>query len=321
MSPIIREAVIDRRQPQMRWSAVFAGAVLAIGLWLLLQVLGMGIGLSAVRTDNAGSLRGAGMFTGIWSLIAPLVAVFLGALLTGRLAGAQSRGIGALHGSVMWALTTAIGLWAVVTLVTTMVSGVVRAGGAAIEAASSAVSGGAGGAMSTLGIDANDLVGPINQQLQSQGKPPITAQQLDATLKAVAQRGLHQGRLDREVLVQEVARNTSLTRADAEQVADQIEQRVSTTAGTVGQTAKHIGLEAADTTGKTLLAGGIMLVVTLGAALGGGALGVRGRRRERDREVEHDITRRELRDRDLREREAISRDVRERDDIPPSGAV
>jgi hypothetical protein len=312
MSPIIREAVIDRRQPHMRWGAVFAGAILALGLWLLLQVLGMGLGLSAVDTDDAGTLRSAGIGTGIWSLIAPLIAVFLGAMLTGRLSGSPSRGAGALHGSVMWALTAAIGLWAVVTLVTTLVNGVTRVGSVAVQASSSVI-GGAPGAMTSLGIDSNDLIGPINQRLEREGKPSITTQQLDATLHAVTERGLHDGRLDRDVLVQEVARNTALSRADAESIANDIEAEVRTKAGQVGETAKDVALSAVDTAGKTLLAGGIMLLLTLAASVGGGALGVRSR----DRELDRDVSRRDLRERDLRERE-IERDVARN---PPSGAV
>src|ERR1044071_6825752 len=55
MQPTItREAVlIDRRQPTLRWSAVFAGAVCSIGIWLLLQLVGVGIGLCAQQIGRA----------------------------------------------------------------------------------------------------------------------------------------------------------------------------------------------------------------------------------------------------------------------------
>lgn len=323
MNPITREAVIERRQPQMRWSAVFAGTALAVGLWILLQALGMGLGLSAVDTDDAGSLKGVGIGTGIWSLIAPLIAVFLGAMLTGRLAGTRDRKVGAMHGSVTWALATAIGLWAVVTLVSTMVNGVTRAGGAAVQASSAVVSGAAqlggsvdgGNLMSSLGIDSDDLVAPINQRLEREGKPRITPDQLEATMKAVAQRGVRAGQLDREVLVQELARNTNLSRADAEDIANDVEARyrdastqLQTRAAEVGEMAKDVGLEAVDKAGKTLLAGGIMMLLSLGAAIGGGALGARGRDRIH-RGGGGDVSARDLRERDLREREAMQRDV------------
>jgi hypothetical protein len=292
MSPIIRETIVDRRQPQLRWSAVFAGTALSVGLWIMLQALGMGLGLSAVDTDDAGSLRGVGIGTGIWSLIAPLIAVFVGAFLTGRLAGTRERRVGVMHGSVTWALTTAIGLWAVVTLVSTMVNGVARAGVAAAQASSSVISGAAragagidtGALAESLGIDSNDLVAPINQRLAAEGKPAVTAAQIESTLRAVTQRGVREGKLDRAMLVQELAKNTALSSADAEQIATDIErrysevsQRVKARAQEIGEQAKHAGLEAMDKAGKTLLFGGLMLLVSLGAALGGSALGARDR--------------------------------------------
>ena len=290
MRPFVRETVVDRRQPFLRWSPIFGGAIFAIGLWMLLQVLGMGVGLAAIDTDDAGSLKGAGIGTGIWSIIAPLIAMFVGGLLAGRTSGTRDRKVGAMHASVMWALALGVGLWAMMSLVSTLAGGVGRVAGAAGSATSSVVSGAAkssDSAMSALGIDANDMIGPINERLRKEGKPTITAEQMSATMKALAQRGVRQGHMDREVIVQEVARNTSLSRPDAEDVANDLErkyQEVSTSAGAkldeVGEKAKHIGLEAADKTGKALLLGGIMMLLSLGAAIAGGALGVPRRRDE-----------------------------------------
>jgi hypothetical protein len=295
--PISRETIIDRRQPLMRWGAVFAGTALAVGLWILLQTLGMGLGLAAVDTDDAGSLKAVGIGTGIWSVIAPLIALFIGAYVAGRLAGAREVRVGGTHGAVGWSLATVIGLWAMVSIVSTLASGAARIGGAAAHVTGTAISGatraggGVGAAMSALGIDPNDLLGPINQRLSQQGKPPITADQLQKTLQDVAQRGLHEGQLDREVIVESVARNTALSRADAEDVASQIETRyrdIANRAGErvqeVGEQATHVALETADKTGKALLLGGVMMLLSLASATGGGMLGARStaRRIRRD---------------------------------------
>jgi hypothetical protein len=188
----------------------------------------------------------------------------------------------------MWALAVAIGLWAMLSVISAVVGGAARVGGAAASAGGSVISeaasaGGksAGGAMSALGIDANDLVAPINQRLQREGKPPITADQLNATIKAVAQRGVREGKLDRAVIVEELARNTALSPADAEDVANdmmaryqQASSQVGSAVGRVGEGAKDVALQAADKTGKALLFGGLMMLLSLGAALAGGALGV-----------------------------------------------
>jgi hypothetical protein len=289
MRPFSRETIIDRRQSHLRWSAVIGGTALAIGLWILLQTLGMGIGLSAVDVDDAGNLKGIGIGTGVWSLIAPLIAMFLGALLVGRLCGTRDRKVGAMHGAVMWALALVIGLWAMFSLVAAIASGVSRVGGAAVSAGTAAVSGAAsnvepGKAMSALGIDANDLVAPINEKLAREGKPAVTPEQVENTLKAVAQRGVREGRLDRQLLVQEIARNTALSPQDAQDIANDIETRyeqasskVQGTVEQVGEKAKTVALTAADKTGKALLFGGLMMLLSLGAGLLGGALGVKRR--------------------------------------------
>lgn len=281
----------------MKWSAVFAGAILGIGLWILLQTLGVGIGLASVDVDEGGNLRGIGIGTGIWSLIAPLIATFLGAYLAGRLAGTFSRKVGAMHGSVVWALSTLVGLWAMVSVVSTMAHGAMRVGGAAVSAGASVVSGaasaGAGAEpMQALGIDANDLLGPINERLQREGKPPITAQQLNQTIKSIAQRGVREGSLDREMVVNEVAKNTNLSRAEAEDVANDLmarfesaQERAGTAVDRVQERAGDAARLAADRTGKALLLGGIMMLLSLGAAIAGGALGV-PKHRTRDRDLE-----------------------------------
>jgi hypothetical protein len=288
----------------MKWSAVFAGAILGIGLWILLQTLGVGIGLASVDVDEAGNLRGIGIGTGIWSLIAPLIAMFLGAYLAGRLAGTFSRKVGAMHGSVVWALATLVGLWAMLSLVGAMAHGAMRVGGAAVSAGTSVVSGAASAGasaqpMEALGIDANDLLGPINERLQREGKPPITAKQLNQTVKAVAQRGVREGSLDREMVIDEVVRNTNLSRADAEDVANDVMARVQSAQQRAGQAvdrvqerAEDAARVAADKTGKALLLGGIMMLLSLGAAIAGGALGVpKHAIRDRDRDLDRDLDR------------------------------
>lgn len=275
---ITRETIIERRQPQLRWSAVFGGALLAIAAWITLQVLGVGIGLASVDTENAGTLRGVGIGTGIWSLIAPLIAMFLGGLLAGRLAGTRQRKVGALHGTVVWALGLAVGLFMMMSIVGAIVGGAVRAGGAATTAAMRAGSAvDVGDAMSALGIDSQDLMAPINRRLEREGKPPITADQLEATVRAVAQRGLRQGRLDRAVLVDELAKHTNLSRTDAQEVADELGDRFQAVAERTGAAVEHTALQAADAAGKALTVGGLMMLLSAGAAIAGGALGVRRR--------------------------------------------
>jgi hypothetical protein len=277
----------------MRWGAVFAGAAVSIGLWTLLQLLGMGAGLAAIDTNDAGNLRSVGIGTTVWSLIVPLIALFIGGMIAGRLSGSHMPRVGSIHGLVMWAITSVLGMIMMIWIVSMIAASAIRVGGVAANATVSAVSSAAGAAgqvdtgaaMSTLGIDVNDLLGPINQKLEQQGKPPVTADQLNAALSGVARRGLREGHVDRQVLVQELAANTSLSRADVEDLATQIEDRINRVGARLQEAkgqAQHMALQAAEATGKALLWAGLTLLLALFASVGGGALGAR-RNEEFDR--------------------------------------
>jgi MFS family permease len=122
---ITREAIIERRQQLLRWSAVFAGAAVSVGLWLLLQTLGAGIGLSTVDPNEPGSLRSAGIGTGIWTAFAPLIALFFGGFVAGRVCGTFSRRTGAMHGLVLWSIATVIGFATIIALATGFARGAV----------------------------------------------------------------------------------------------------------------------------------------------------------------------------------------------------
>ena len=101
-----RETVfVERRQPQLRWSAIFAGAAISIGVWTLLQVWGIGIDLASIDPSHDTDLRGASVGVGLVSLITPIVAVFVAGIFSGWLANTVERGLGAVHALVAWALT------------------------------------------------------------------------------------------------------------------------------------------------------------------------------------------------------------------------
>jgi MFS family permease len=126
MRPITRETILDRRQPSLRWTAVFAGAAVAIALWVVLQLIGMGAGLTAVDLDDTGSLRNVGMGTTVWSMLAPLIALFVGGLVAGRLSTTFDQKVAASHGLVAWAIASLAGVLAVAWLVSAIAHGAVN---------------------------------------------------------------------------------------------------------------------------------------------------------------------------------------------------
>jgi MFS family permease len=123
MQPINRETYVDRRQPTLRWSAVFAGALCSIGFWILLQLIGVGLGLTMVDPADTRSLHSAGIGTTTWSLVSPLIATLFGGLLAGKLAQTYDRKLAGAHGLVMWAITSIVGLCATIYIVSLIAKG------------------------------------------------------------------------------------------------------------------------------------------------------------------------------------------------------
>ncbi len=278
---VLDEPLLPRATARVSWGAIFAGLVVALGTWILLTVLGLAIGLSSVDPSHPASLKSGGMFSGIWSAIVPLVALFFGGLVSARTAGVLTRPMGAIHGIVVWALATIASLMLVGTVVRGVVNAAVAIGGEVANVAGSAVSSatGQGGAIQKLGIRSDDLLGPVNDRLRAEGKPPVTSAQLDATLQDIARSGVRQGRLDHDLVVNSLARHTQLTRADADDIATDIENRISTASGDVGRNVATGIAKAADTTGKAMWWVFIGMAIGLGASVVGASVGVSRRQR------------------------------------------
>lgn len=268
---------------KVSWGSIFAGVVTALGLWALLYSFGLALGLSSINPQDAGSAKSSGIFTGIWGLISPLIALFVGGIVAGRCAGVQTKASGGIHGMVMWGLTTLVGIWLLGNLVSSLAGGLFSVGKSAVQATGSAVSagasqaGGVGQLAKSFGLDANDALRPVNERLRAEGKPQVTANQLEAATKDVVQTAVQQGRLDRQILVSSIAEKTALSRADAEEVAGRVETQFNAAQGKVGQAAQQVqtgALQAADATGKAFWGVFGALFLGLISAILGGTVGV-----------------------------------------------
>jgi MFS family permease len=126
MKPIIHETLVERRQLSLRWSAIIGGAVLGIGVWIFLQMLGMGLGLVSVEVDAFGAPRGAS-WLGAWSMIAPLLAMFVGGGLAAYYASTYDRRSCITHAVMAWALAAVVGTFVRVWMITAVVTAATRA--------------------------------------------------------------------------------------------------------------------------------------------------------------------------------------------------
>jgi hypothetical protein len=97
---------------RVSWGAIFAGAVLALAVYLVLTLLGGAIGLTIsdnVRTDSLKT--GAA----IWAILATAVALFVGGWVTTQCTVGENKTEAVVHGVIMWGVVLAMLLWLMAT--------------------------------------------------------------------------------------------------------------------------------------------------------------------------------------------------------------
>jgi autotransporter adhesin len=103
--PVETGRTFDRPFARVSWGAIFAGAVIAVGIQLVLTLIGLAIGLAtlnpAAGTSPSGTSLGAG--AAIWLVISSIISLFLGGYFAARLGGSFN---GWLHGLTTWGVVT-----------------------------------------------------------------------------------------------------------------------------------------------------------------------------------------------------------------------
>lgn len=139
--------------PAIRWSAVFAGTVAGIASYVVLSLIGIAIGITAVEPTAAEPIGAAPLITGIWVAVSMLVAAFIGGYVAARMSGLSRRIDGLLHGFVAWATTVLLFSALAISAVGGIVGGAFGVLGQGMQAAGEA---GGGEMQSALGgIDAS----------------------------------------------------------------------------------------------------------------------------------------------------------------------
>ncbi|RFA25759.1 hypothetical protein CAI21_18515 [Alkalilimnicola ehrlichii] len=225
---------------RLRWGAIFGGAFVALGVWALLYVFGLAVGLVSVDV-TAGGLSFPGLFAGIWAVIAPIVALFVGGYVAARSAGAQDRMSGAIHGAVLWGFATVLGMVAVWMLVSALIAGAVGLGQGLVGVAQQANG-------QALDVGAQQLLDPINQQLEEAGHPTLTAGELESAMQDVVTQGLQGGEVNQQVIEQSLVANTGLDQQSVQEISGTLQQEIQ---GVLGD-AEQAAADAAEATGAAM---------------------------------------------------------------------
>ncbi len=299
------------------WPAIIAGAVVATAIGVVFAGFGAALGLTALSPQpGEGNGTLSLILTGLWALITILVSYGAGGYIAGRLRrrvdNATPDEVSArdsIHGMVVWGLGVLIGAWIAGNVLGTaanavgnVVGGAAQAVGSVVQGAGQAVGGAASAAADAAtgegGEGGLDLSGfnPI-EAVNNRLLRPATGEAIDpnAEVSPVARDVIFQvartGELtedDRAVLAEELARNSTLSEAEANeridqavaqvtQLRDEAQQRVDQ-AAQAARDAADAARRAAVLTGFLVAAG---FAIALGAAMYGAGLG--GRHRDEGR--------------------------------------
>lgn len=207
------------------WAAIFAGALAAAVLSLLLFILGIGLGLSSVSVwSSKGADGGTVGWTAIaWIVFTQLASAGMGGYIAGRLR-TRWQGIhtdevyfrDTAHGFLSWGLATILMFALMGSVAGSAITGTAKAAGAVVSGASSVV----GGAASALGGAAGSVVSAV-------------ASGAAGAAGASAGKGDNSSTDSLSYLISSLFRNGGLTDAQKDQVkgdANQVAQKASSAA-------------------------------------------------------------------------------------------
>lgn len=158
---------------KLSWGSIFAGLLVALVAMLLLNLLGLGIGLSTINpVTEQDPMSGIGTGAIIWWVISNLLAIFAGAYVAARTAGIPLGFISSIHGILTWCAYTLVSFW----LLTTAVGGIISGVGSVISTTVSAVG---------SGIEAVAGGSGSQQQNQQQGQDSNTLGQITSEVQKI----------------------------------------------------------------------------------------------------------------------------------------
>lgn len=251
------------------WAAIFAGAATAAVISLILLILGVGLGFSAMSpwSHSGASAETIGFSTIIWLAFTQIAAAGLGGYLAGRLRVKWAN----IHNDEVYFRDTAHGFlaWAIASLATAALLGsaVSAVIGGGIQAGTSVASNVAGAATTAAGgaiqADGKSL-GFYVDSLFRNDQPLSAATEADLRTEAttIFTHDLQAGALsaeNKQYLGKLVAQRTGLSQPEAEQRVSSLFDKASKALADAKAAAK----EAADTARKVAAYSALWMFVTL----------------------------------------------------------
>lgn len=103
-----RSTVVDVSQPSLRWGAIFAGWLVAVGMAFLMYVGGLAMGFTAFDPNDAeAAAKGFAIGTAAWLVLTWVVSLLIGGMFASWFDGRNDPTTGVMHGITVWGLSIA----------------------------------------------------------------------------------------------------------------------------------------------------------------------------------------------------------------------
>jgi len=252
---------------QVSWGAVFSGAIIALVMQMILNMLGVGVGLSTidVAKGDAPSASSLSIGAGIWWVVSGIVAAAVGGYIAGRLSGKPSQSTTAYHGLIAWAVSTVTVVYLLSSAASGLIGGTLSTASTVLGGAGKALGGSVQTAVQSAAPSLNNMSDPmaaIENKVRNASGGQDPAALRDAAVTAV-----------RAALTGDPAQQAAATEKAADGLAKaqniphdqakaQVEQYQQQYRETIGQ-AKEQAKQAADATAKTVSRGALFGAVAL----------------------------------------------------------
>lgn len=181
---------------RISWGAIIAGTLVALVTMLLLNLLGIGIGLGSINPmEEAAPFSGLGIGAIIWWVVSNLIAIFAGAYVAAKMAGVPKGSTSTLHGILSWCLYTLASFYILTTAVGSIISGVgsvvsntLSAAGSGIEAVADKGQQNESSSQNQSSlISFNEIQSEVKQVLSNTANSSIVPDSLERTAEKTAQ--------------------------------------------------------------------------------------------------------------------------------------
>src|SRR5690554_4515506 len=97
----------SNRFPAIAWSSIIGGLVVGLATHMLMMLLGVAAGMTAVEFTASGlGAQNVPEWSAAWNGLSMLLAAFVGGYVAARMSGLRRKADGVLHGFVAWGATT-----------------------------------------------------------------------------------------------------------------------------------------------------------------------------------------------------------------------